>query len=101
MPIVLLAVLASCSPRTSWVPDVNGWFAPTPMFMRNIPDGNDSYSVGFRDSCNTYLGIIGVGPEQLHGYQIDNSRVLVDAAYNKGMLDGRSYCTHFLDPAIN
>jgi len=82
------------------VPDIDQWFAPTPMFMRNIPDGNDSYSKGFRDGCNTYLGIIGVGPVQLHGYEIDNTQVLEDATYNKGISDGRQYCTHFLDPAI-
>jgi hypothetical protein len=98
--IGFLLVLSGCDPRTSWLPFSDSPYSYSTKFMRGLPDGNDSYSTGFRDGCNTYQAIIGTGPLQMKAYQWDNLRELEDAAYAKGISDGRAYCTHYLDPAV-
>jgi len=93
LSILMLLVLSACGPDSI--------FSLGPPFMRHLPDGNDSFSIGFRDGCNTYMGIIGTGPLQLKTYQVDNMRALEDDQYNKGFNNGRNYCTYYLDAAVN
>lgn len=81
---------------------------PKPLFIRNIPAGNDSYSAGFRAGCNDYMGIAGFGGHRFHdpytfagmfgaqvsnqAYQYDPSRGLKEPLYATGHAHGSNYC---------
>jgi hypothetical protein len=59
--------------------------------------GYDSYSIGWRDGCNTYTGIIGEGLLRNYDYAMDNNRALKDKDYYLGFRVGQDYCTYYLD----
>ena len=99
--LVLLGLLG-CTPskmmniKTSVSPGDN-LFAPGRLFMRGLPQGDDSYSQGIRDGCETFLGIVGSGTLRLLPSKIDGFRLTEDPAYARGYVDGQTYCTHYLD----
>jgi len=76
-------------------------FQPNRMFLRDLPKGNDSYSQGMRDGCQTFVGIIGAGALRLLPEKIDGYRLSSDPGYLRGFNDGGSYCTHYLDWEIH
>lgn len=83
------------------LPSIDSTYGPGPMMVRNLPDGDDSYSQGFRDGCETYVGMQGTGFVQMKEYSWDNNRMISDPMYNKGIVDGRNYCTYVWHPAVN
>lgn len=103
--LFLLVFLMGCSsdPRTPLIalPGAEETMGPTNMFLRNLPQGNDSYSVGFRDGCNTYMGIIGTSVLQFKEFRQDNARMIEDQMYATGYEDGRNHCTYIFHPAVN
>jgi hypothetical protein len=70
---------------------------PLPVFMRNLPKGNDSYSVGFRDGCETFLSIVGPGPMRMLQSKVDGWKMTQDKLYSRGWSDGGTHCTFYLD----
>ncbi len=98
-------MLVGCSndPRSAFIPfsAIGQTFSPKPMYMRGLPEGDDSYSVGFRDGCDTYLGIQGVGLMQFKTFKQDTLRTINDQYYAQGYEDGRNHCTYIMHPAVN
>ncbi len=74
----------------------HGFWTAKPMFL-SMPEGDDSYSIGFRDGCNTMIGAIGSGFLRGHEVAYDPNRGLQDAEYYRGYAFGRSHCTYFQD----
>jgi hypothetical protein len=72
-----------------------GFLAPTPTWMRGLPQGSDSFSTGFRDGCYNMLGQSGYGmmrvydapPEPLATY---------DRLYANGYMHGDRYCSTYV-----
>jgi hypothetical protein len=70
------------------------------MFLYGVPEGNDSFSQGWRDGCDTSLATVGTGTLRLVKEQINadtTHRMLNDPMYDKGFSIGSGYCTNFLD----
>lgn len=72
-------------------------WTPRPAFL-SMPDGDDSYSQGFRDGCTTYLGAAGAsGLRMAHGYAYDANRGIEDRDYYIGYRMGVDHCTYYVD----
>lgn len=88
-----------------WKNDLNEYFGregmmtPRPYRLDGIPQGDDSYSQGFRDGCNTAMGVVGSGllNSMYESSYIDANRVVSDEDYNQGKTLGFNYCTFHLD----
>ncbi len=76
---------------------------PRPLFIRNIPEDNSSFSQGFRAGCNDSMGLSGYGALRLHEIKIDSgnleykyfydaNRAMNDEQYSLGFGHGFSYC---------
>ena len=67
--------------------------------MGELPQGDDPYSQGFRDGCNTAIAIVGVGPMTSFYDSIyyDFDRLLDDSMYYRGKKMGFDYCTYYQD----
>lgn len=74
------------------------WTPKPLMLTRGIPQGNDSYSIGFRDGCNTMLGVVGSAMLRMHGSDYDVNRGIEDKDYYLGVRMGQAYCTYGQDP---
>ena len=72
-------------------------WTPEPMGMSGLPDGDDSYSQGFRDGCNVSLGIVGSGMLRAHGFAYDVNRGIEDRKYYRGYRLGNNYCMYYVD----
>ncbi len=75
-------------------------WTPRPYQMRNIPQGDDSYSLGFRDGCNTGIGLVGSAMLQNHDFSYDAARALEDKDYAQGFRAGQGYCVGYVDPVV-
>lgn len=80
---------------------INNTLAPAPMFMRNTPEDEDSFSQGFRDGCSSYLGFVGSGMLRLRPFKYDVNRSLQDQLYARGFREGASYCLYYTDTRPN
>ncbi len=78
-----------------------GMFSPMPFYLRGIPDGNDSFSEGWRDGCNTYMGFTGSGLLQMRGFTYDIERSLKDKPYAAGYREGANICMYYNDTRPN
>ena len=100
-----LTLLPACSslPDMSeiYAPTKFGTLSPMPMQMRNIPEGQDSFSVGWRDGCNSYLGFAGSGLVQMRDFTYDINRSLQDKPYASGFREGASLCMYYTDTRPN
>lgn len=66
-------------------------------YVRGLPTGNDSYSQGFRDGCQTILGTTGAGTLRLLPERIDPERLVNDPLYLRGWHDGDGVCNDRID----
>ena len=78
------------------IQDENGLMAPNRPFI-HMPRGDDNYSQGVRDGCQTYMGIMGSGMLRSLDSKIDGYRMTDDPDYLRGYVDGGEYCTFALD----
>lgn len=94
----LIATVSACTmPEHNYLPRFVGYKTP---LLYGVPEGDDSFSVGWRDGCNTSLAIAGEGALRLIKEKIDadNSyRFNKDQRYDKGYTTGSGYCANFLD----
>lgn len=75
-------------------------FTMRPAHLGKMPQGDDSYSQGVRDGCNTAISVVGAGPMQ-SGYEdtyYDFDKTISDPEYYKGRTVGFNYCTYYQDP---
>ena len=95
-----LLLLSSCSGNIPVFRDPNlptdTILTPRPMLIRNLPKGDDSYSEGFRDGCNTMFGIVGTGYLRTLKINVNGYRMVEDKVYTRGWSDGATYCTFSL-----
>lgn len=97
----------------------HGMFTPAPVFLDtpkdfsiSIPEFETleqtatregrqkrkaSYDQGFRDGCNTSLGITGSGLLRNHGFSYDVNRGIEDQEYYKGYRIGTIACVYYVD----
>jgi len=75
----------------------SSFLEPRPLLMRGIPSGEDAYSQGWRDACQTFVGIVGSGMLRMQPFAYDPERGVKDKEYYKGWRDGLSYCTYYTD----
>ena len=73
------------------------FWTPEPLWIEDLPDGDDSYCQGFRDGCNTAVGIIGSGLLRMHPFAYDINRGIEDRDYYRGQRTGYNYCTYYVD----
>ena len=96
--LLLLLTSASCTmPEKNQLPD---WLGDRRVLLRGAPQGDDSFSQGWRDGCDTSLAIVGTGTLRLVKQKIDATvaeRLVSDPLYEKGYSTGSGYCTNFLD----
>lgn len=96
----LALFLVSCGNDLKEYYGRHGALTPTPFFMGKLPDGDDNYSQGFRDGCNTALSTVGTG--MLSATYDDNyydyEKSLNNNDYYKGRTIGFNYCTYYQDP---
>ena len=78
-----------------------GYSSPAPELLRDIPDGQDSFSIGWRDGCNTYLGFTGSGLLQMRSFTYDINRSLKDKQYTSGFREGANLCMYYTDTRPN
>lgn len=78
-----------------------GTMSPMPQLLRDIPEGTDSFSEGWRDGCNTYVGFVGSGLVQLRGFTYDINRSLQDKQYASGFREGANICMYYTDTRPN
>ncbi len=73
------------------------FWTPEPAFLDGIPEGDDSYSQGFRDGCNTFTGFVASGFPRGHDFAYDAERGIKDRDYYVGYRIGSDYCTYYSD----
>lgn len=69
-----------------------------PAFLDGLPDGDDSFSQGFRDGCNTTLGIVSFTGVRGLDFAYDVNRGIEDREYYRGYRLGSDYCVYYVDP---
>ena len=76
-----------------------GTFTMQPPYMGQMPNGDDSYSQGMRDGCNTSVPILGAGPmaSMYESSYYDPNRAVEDKDYAKGFDLGFNYCSYYQD----
>lgn len=72
------------------------FWTPAPPWLR-IPEGDDSYSQGVRDGCNTFLETVGETGLKMHNFAYDVNRGIEDRDYYIGFRMGMDYCTYYVD----
>lgn len=96
----LSVVLSSC---VTLLDDAGrpGSFSPKPMFLNNLPQGDDNYSLGFRDGCYNFVGQSGFGLSRVYDrpISVDSGR-LYDTFYQQGYRHGDRYCSVFVNRGI-
>jgi hypothetical protein len=70
------------------------------LFLYGVPKGDDPFSQGWRDGCDTSLAIVGTGALRLvkEKFNADTTEKMTNnPLYSNGFSTGSSYCTNFLD----
>lgn len=94
-----MLMLSGCG--INLAPTEFGTLSPLPPLMRNIPQGQDSFSQGWRDGCNSYLSFTGSGFIQARDFTYDINRSLTDKMYASGFREGASLCMYYTDTRPN
>ncbi len=70
----------------------------TPAFIGKLPQGDDPYSQGVRDGCNTAISIVGSGflDSSYDDIYYDFDKSVSNPDYYKGRTLGFNYCTQYL-----
>jgi hypothetical protein len=90
--------LSNCASEAFSMPDNWNWgFRPRPYLMRGVPDGNDDYSLGFRDGCKSVLNTVAEGMVRNIKPVYDGWLLTSNNLYASGFVDGEEHCTYFYD----
>ncbi len=77
-----------------------GIFTPTPIFLRNLPKGEDVFSKGFRDGCYNFVGQTGYGMLRMLDRPADPNISANDYLYWDGYRNGDRYCSVYVNKEI-
>lgn len=98
LALLMLCLLASCAmPEKNMLPD---WLGYKRVLLRGAPQGDDSFSQGWRDGCDTSLATVGTGTLRLVKQKMNGAiaeHLVNDPLYEKGYSTGSGYCANFLD----
>ncbi len=75
-------------------------FGPMPLLLRNLPQGNDIYALGFRNGCYSQVGIDGVGPLRMYSTHSPNppESLRYPELYRLAYTNGSEYCGPYVNP---
>jgi len=98
--LLLIILLPSCVTLT----DDNGrpgFMSPNTLFLRNLPQGDDNYSMGFRDGCYNFMGQNGFGLLRMYDRPLRvEDNLLTDNLYQQGYRHGDRYCGVYVHKGI-
>ena len=97
--IVLTLVLCSCFQNLDAYGNP-GLFTPRPLFLSNLPKGNDDFSRGFRDGCHNFVGQTGYGINRMFDRAPDPQFLQTDDLYWSGYTNGDRYCSVYVNKDI-
>ncbi len=100
MVIVSAFFISSCTNDLKEYYGREGDLTMRPSYMGDMPNGDDPYSQGVRDGCNTAIATIGTGPmaASYDPMYYDFDKSITDSEYYKGRTTGFNYCTFYQDP---
>lgn len=92
--VLILVVLSGCQAiqRNSY----SGGITPDPVFLRGLPQGQDSFSRGFRDGCYQFIGNAGYGMHRLFPDAAPAADMIDDKLYHTGYSHGDRYCSVYV-----
>lgn len=76
-----------------------GFASPMPPYLRGLPQGDDPFSVGFRDGCYNMLGAVGYGAMRFYDAP-RNPEMITHPNYRDGYEHGDSYCLTFANKSV-
>lgn len=94
----MLFLLSGCAGDLAEYFGRHGMLTPEPAGLADMPQGDDDYSQGFRDGCNTAISITGSGFLSTYDpifYDFDKS--LSSPEYYRGRTVGKNYCMYYVD----
>lgn len=97
--IVLILLLNTACVTTIDGNSYPGSFSPKAMFLK-LPQGDDSYSIGFRDGCYNFIGQNGFGLQRMYDKPIREDVEMTDEMYFSGYRDGDRYCGVYVNKHI-
>ena len=90
--------LGSCVKEMWTMPKSWNWgFRPRPYMARGLPDGDDDYSMGFRDGCKSVLASVAEGAVRSIKSAYDGWLLTSNSFYASGFVDGEEHCTYIYD----
>lgn len=78
-----------------------GLLTPRPMFLSGLPQGDDSFSTGFRDGCYNYIGQGGYGMMRMFDKPANPNVDAKDGLYWDGYRNGDRYCGVYVNRNID
>lgn len=103
---IILALLANLTIQACALPTLseNGKpsiLAPKALFLKNLPQDEEPYSIGFRDGCYNMIGQTGFGFQRLFDKAPDaRDDLFMDKFYQLGYTDGDRYCSVYVNQDI-
>lgn len=91
LKIITLTLLITSSLSACINLDGSEKYAPQPFQLRNLPEGNDSFSQGFRDGCYNFVGQMGFGAMRFYDAPVKVG-FIYDNLYRQGYEHGDRYC---------
>ena len=73
------------------------WWKARTYMARGLPDGDTDYHRGFRDGCQTYLGMVSQGPLRNSFGKYDGWKLTSSSMYASGVYDGEEHCAYIYD----
>ena len=97
--LMILAVVTGC---TTLGPNGKlGFTSPNYLFLRNLPQGDDAYSVGFREGCYNFIGQVGYGMARFYDAAPSNDPAMItDKLYKMGYMHGDRHCVVYANKGI-
>lgn len=98
--VLVTVVLSGCFQNL----DANanpGFLTPRPMFLSNLPKGDDSFSIGFREGCYNFIGQNGYGMMRFFDRPENPDFGENDKLYLDGYRSGDRYCSVYVNKNID
>lgn len=77
---------------------ING-LVPKPLLLRNLPKGDDPFSMGFRHGCYNFMGQNGYGLSRLYDAPPD-PELFNNPLYREAYSHGDRYCGVYVNRSI-
>jgi hypothetical protein len=98
--MLCMIILSSCGFTKNMTSEGFSFFQPRPLFMKMIDDPS-TWGQGWRDGCQSVIGLPGDGALRLNDFKYDINRGIEDKEYYAGFRAGSDTCVHYISPGIN